>query len=107
MPSGEGRLTLTNPIARSGALACAGWYHWLEGEHRAAQRAWTRAGRAAERLAMPWELANAHAQLGPAPGRRAALPARLDAAEHLDRARSILEALGCRGGVEDQTLPSP
>jgi hypothetical protein len=45
---------------------------------------------------MPWELAHAHHQLGrhlPA-GERS--PLGLDRTEHLDRARSTFEAVGCR-----------
>jgi hypothetical protein len=45
---------------------------------------------------MPWELAHAHHQLGRhlAAGERS--PLGLDRTEHLDRARSTFEALGCR-----------
>jgi hypothetical protein len=62
----------------------------------AARRAWTRTIGEAERLAMPWELANAHHQLGRhlAPGERS--PLGLDRTGHLERARSSFEALGCR-----------
>jgi hypothetical protein len=44
---------------------------------------------------MPWELACAHYELGRhvASGERS--PFGLQKVEHLDRARSILEALGC------------
>jgi predicted ATPase/class 3 adenylate cyclase len=52
------------PMARPRVLACLGWSHWLQGRHGAARRAWTRAAREAERLAMPWELARAHHELG-------------------------------------------
>ena len=84
----------TFPMARPRALACLGWSHWLHGRHGAAHRAWTRAIREAERLAMPWELANAHHQLGRhlAAGERS--PLGLGPTEHLARARSIFEALG-------------
>jgi hypothetical protein len=46
----------------------------------------------AERLAMPWELAHAHTSS--AATERS--PLGLDQTEHLDRARSTLQALGCR-----------
>jgi predicted ATPase len=90
------RYARTFPMARPRALVCLGWSQWLQGRQGAAHRAWTRAIREAERLAMPWELANAHHQLGRhlAAGERS--PFGLDQIEHLDRARSIFEALGCR-----------
>jgi hypothetical protein len=82
------------PMARPRALVCLGWSHWLQGRHGAANRAWTRAIREAERLAMPWELANAHHELGRhlAAGQRS--PLGLDRTGHLDRARSTSAALG-------------
>jgi hypothetical protein len=88
------RYARTFPMARPRALACLGWSHWLHGRHGPAHRAWTRAIREAERLAMPWELANAHHQLGRhlAAGERS--PLGLGPTEHLARARSIFEALG-------------
>jgi hypothetical protein len=84
------------PMARPRALACLGWSHWLQGRHGAARRAWTWAIGEAERLAMPWELAHAHHQLGRhlATGERSSLG--LDRTEHLDRAQSTFAALGCR-----------
>jgi hypothetical protein len=84
------------PMARPRALVCLGWSHWLQGRHGAARRAWTRAIAEAERLAMPWELAHAHHQLGRhlAAGQRS--PLGLDRTGHLDRARSTFAALGCR-----------
>jgi predicted ATPase/DNA-binding SARP family transcriptional activator len=84
------------PMARPRALACLGWSHWLQGRQGAARRAWTRAIGEAERLAMPWELAHAHHELGRhlAAGERS--PLGLDRTGHLDRARSTFEALGCR-----------
>jgi predicted ATPase len=88
------RYARTFPMARPRALACLGWSHWLHGRHGAAHRAWTRAIREAERLAMPWELAHAHHQLGRhlAAGERS--PLGLDRTGHLARARSTFEALG-------------
>jgi predicted ATPase/DNA-binding SARP family transcriptional activator len=84
------------PMARPRAVACLGWSHWLHGRQGAARRAWTRAIGEAERLAMPWELAHAHHQLGRhlAAGERS--PLGLDRTGHLDRARSTFEELGCR-----------
>jgi hypothetical protein len=84
------------PMARPRALVCLGWSHWLHGRHGAARRVWNRAIGEAERLAMPWELAHAHHELGRhlAAGERS--PLGLDRTEHLDRARSTFEALGCR-----------
>jgi hypothetical protein len=93
-------------MARPRALACLGWSHWLQGRQGAARRAWTRAIREAERLAMPWELANAHHQLGRhlAAGQRS--PLGLDRTEHLDRAQSTFEALGCRTTRQGQPPPT-
>jgi hypothetical protein len=84
------------PMARPRALACLGWSHWLHGRHGPARRAWTGAIGEAERLAMPWELAHAHAELGRhlAAGERS--PLGLDRTGHLDRATSTFEELGCR-----------
>jgi hypothetical protein len=84
------------PMARPRALVCLGWSHWLQGRQGAAQRAWTRAIGEAERLAMPWELAHAHHQLGRHLAADELSPLGLDRTEHLDRARSTFEALGCR-----------
>jgi predicted ATPase/class 3 adenylate cyclase len=84
------------PMAQPRTLACLGWSYWLKGRHGGARRAWARAARAAERLAMPWELARAHYELGRhlAAGERS--PLGHDRTEHLNRARSTFEALGCR-----------
>jgi hypothetical protein len=84
------------PMAQPRTLACLGWSYWLRGRRGAARRAWMRAIGEAERLAMPRELANAHRELGRhlAAGERS--PLGLDRTEHLDRARSSFEALGCR-----------
>jgi hypothetical protein len=83
------------PMARPRALACQGWSDWLQGRQGAARRAWVRAIGEAERLAMPWELAHAHHQLGRhlTTGERS--PLGLDRNGHLDRAQSTLAALGC------------
>jgi predicted ATPase len=84
------------PMARPRALAYAGWRQWLEGNHDAGSRIWTRAVREAERLAMPWELAFAHYQFGRHLAAGEQSPLGLDPAQHLNRARSTFEALGCR-----------
>jgi hypothetical protein len=84
------------PMARPRALACLGWSHWLQGRQGAARRAWGRAIREAERLAMPWELAHAHHQLGRHLVADELSPLGLDRTGHLERARSTFEALGCR-----------
>jgi predicted ATPase/DNA-binding SARP family transcriptional activator len=84
------------PMARPRALVCLGWSHWLQGRHGAARRAWTRAIEEAERLAMPWELAHAHHELGRHLAADERSPLGLDQPEHLDRAQSTFEALGCR-----------
>jgi predicted ATPase/class 3 adenylate cyclase len=84
------------PMARPRMLTCLGWSHWLKGRHGAAQRAWARATQEAERLGMPWELANAHYELGRHLAAGEHSPLGLGRTEHLDRARSIFQALGCR-----------
>jgi hypothetical protein len=45
---------------------------------------------------MPWELANAHYELGRHLAAGEHSPLGLGRTEHLDRARSIFQALGCR-----------
>jgi hypothetical protein len=89
------------PTGRPRALICLGWSHWLNGRHGAALRAWTRAAREGERLAMPWELARAHYELGRHLEADDRSPIGLDRDEHLDEARSILESLGCRTNLAD------
>jgi predicted ATPase/DNA-binding SARP family transcriptional activator len=84
------------PMARPRALACLAWSHRLQGRPAAAARAWARAIREADRLAMPWEQANAHRELGRHLRADERSPLGLTGAEHLDRARSTFEALGCR-----------
>jgi len=94
------------PMARPRALVCLGWSYWLQGRQGAARRAWTRAIGEAERLAMPWELAYAHHELGRhlAAGERS--PLGLDQTEHLDRAGSTFAALGCRTDPTGQPAPA-
>jgi hypothetical protein len=83
------------PIARPRALTCQGWYQWQASRHRTARRAWAQAAQEAERLAMPWELARAHYELGRHLSGSERSPLGLQGTEHLDRARSIFGALGC------------
>ncbi len=80
----------TFSMCRPDALRCAGTLALLSGHRRRALRAWRRSLAAAEQLAMPYEQAQAHLELGrhlPAsdPARR----------RHLDRAGEIFERLGC------------
>jgi predicted ATPase/class 3 adenylate cyclase len=83
------------PMARPRALTCQGWCQWLEGRHRIALRAWAQAVQESQRLAMPWELARAHYELGRHLAGSENSPLGRQKAEHLDQARGILEALGC------------
>jgi hypothetical protein len=84
------------PMAQPRALACLGWWYWLKNQHGAARRAWARAAQAAERLAMPWELAHAHHELGRHLDVDVRSPLGLDRTGHLEQAKSTFEALGCR-----------
>jgi hypothetical protein len=83
------------PMARPRALICQGWCHWLESRHRTALRAWAQAVQEAQRLAMPWELARSHHELGRHLADSGRSPLGHKKTEHLDQARSILESLGC------------
>jgi predicted ATPase/DNA-binding SARP family transcriptional activator len=87
------------PMARPRAALCLGCWQELDGRRRPAVRSWVRAVRAAERLAMPWELARGHLELGRhlAPGERS--PLGLDRDAHLDRAAAGFEAMGCRADL--------
>jgi hypothetical protein len=84
------------PMARPRAWLCQGAWQELEGRRRPALRSWARAVEAAERLAMPWELAWGHRELGRhlGPGERA--PGGLDGPALLERAAAGFEAMGCR-----------
>jgi len=90
------RYSRTFPMARPRARLCLGAWQALEGHRRPAVRSWARAVEAAERLAMPWELAWGQLQLGRhlGPGERA--PNGLDGAALLERAAAGFEAMGCR-----------
>jgi hypothetical protein len=85
----------TFPMARPRARLCQGAWQALEGRRRAALRSWARAVEAAERLAMPWELAWGQLELGRhlGPGERA--PNGLDGPALLERAEAGFEAMGC------------
>lgn len=52
------------PIARPRAWLSQGWLAWLKGQPARAQRAWRKSLSQAEQLAMPYEQARAHAELG-------------------------------------------
>jgi hypothetical protein len=102
------------PMAVPRARRCLGSWQRRHGRRGQAVRSWTQAARAAERLAMPWELAGAHLDLGRhlAPGERS--PLGLDRDVHLERAAAGFEAMGCladlaaaRGLVPDQAHQHP
>jgi predicted ATPase/DNA-binding SARP family transcriptional activator len=74
------------PMALPRILLCDGDRHRLEGRRRQAARSWTRTVQAAERLAMPYELARADLGLGRQLAEAERSPLGLDRAAHLDRA---------------------
>jgi DNA-binding SARP family transcriptional activator/predicted ATPase len=87
------------PMARPrGRLAAGGWYR-LEGRRRQAARSWARAVQAAERLAMPYELARAHLELGRQLAGVERSPLGLDRTGHLERAAAGFAAIGCRADL--------
>jgi hypothetical protein len=88
------------PMARPRARLCLGSWQELEGRPRQAVRSWSGAVQAAERLAMPWELASGQRELGRhlAPGERG--PGGLDRDALLERAAAGFEAMGCRADAE-------
>jgi hypothetical protein len=88
------------PMACPRARLCQGAWQALEGRRRAALRSWARAVEAAERLAMPWELAWGQLQLGRHLGLGERASDGLDGATLLDRAAAGFEAMGCRPGAE-------
>jgi hypothetical protein len=94
------RYARTFPMARPRARLCRGAWQELEGRRRSALRSWARAVEAAERLAMPWELAWGQLQLGRhlGPGERA--PDGLDGPALLERAEAGFEAMGCHATTE-------
>jgi DNA-binding SARP family transcriptional activator/predicted ATPase len=100
------RYARTFPMARPRARLCQGAWQELEGRRRAALRSWARAVEAAERLAMPWELAWGQLQLGRhlGPGERA--PDGLDGPALLERAEAGFEAMGCRAAAERARDPA-
>jgi len=88
----------TFPMARPRARLCQGAWQALEGRRRAALRSWARAVEAAERLAMPWELAWGQLELGRHLGPGERTPGGLDGPALLERAEAGFEAMG-RGRV--------
>jgi hypothetical protein len=88
------------PMARPRARLCLGSWQELGGGRRPAVRSWAGAVQAAERLAMPWELARGQLELGRhlAPGERG--PGGLDRDALLEQAAAGFAAMGCRGEVE-------
>jgi hypothetical protein len=73
------RLARVFPIAAPPAWRQQGLYEWLAGRPAGAAQAWRRAVTAAEELAMPYEQALAHYELG----RHLTDPAHLAQAAHL------------------------
>jgi hypothetical protein len=88
------------PMARPRSLLCSGGWHRLEGRRRQAARSWARAVQAAEPLAMPWELARAHLELGRQLAGDERSPLGLDRDAHLARAAAGFQAMGCRADLE-------
>jgi predicted ATPase/DNA-binding SARP family transcriptional activator len=88
------------PMGRPRTRLCLGSWQELEGHRRQAVRSWSGAVQAAERLAMPWELASGQRELGHhlAPGERG--PGGLDRDALLERAAAGFEALGCRADAD-------
>jgi hypothetical protein len=87
------------PMARPRGLLAAGCWHRLEGRPRQAARSWVRAVQAAERLAMPYELARAHFELGRQLAGDERSPLGLDRSGHLERAAAGFEAMDCRADL--------
>jgi hypothetical protein len=83
------------PMARPRARLAAGAWHRLEGRRRQAARSWARAAQAAERLAMPYELARAHLDLGRQLAGVERSPLGLDRTGHPERAAAGFAAIGC------------
>jgi hypothetical protein len=84
-----GRLRLSRYAARARAQRIQGMYDWLIGKPAQARRGWQKSMELAERLHMPFELGQAHYEIG----RHLSIddPQR---AEHLTRARDIFAQIG-------------
>jgi len=81
------------PFARPAALLFRGVEAWLDGKSRRARDLWKRALAAADQLAMPYERARAHLEIGRA----------LDGDErraHLDQAIAGFDAIGARHDLQ-------
>jgi predicted ATPase/DNA-binding SARP family transcriptional activator len=94
------------PMARPRARLCLGAWQELEGRRGPAVRSWAGAVQAAQRLAMPWELARGQLELGRhlAAGERG--PDGLDRDALLERAAAGFEAMGCRADAEAARGPA-
>jgi predicted ATPase len=94
------------PMARPRARLCRGAWQELEGRRAQAVRSWAGAVDAAERLAMPWEVALGQLELGRhfAPGERG--PDGLERDALLERAAAGFEAMGCRADAEAARDPA-
>jgi tetratricopeptide (TPR) repeat protein len=75
------------PIGQPRAWLFQGFYDWLDGKPAKARQAWRKGLAAAQKLAMPYDEALAHFEIG----RHASGDERRD---HLDRAADIFERLG-------------
>jgi hypothetical protein len=94
------------PMARPRARLCLGSWQELEGRRGPAVRSWVGAVQAAERLAMPWEVARGQLELGGhlAPGERG--PGGLDRDALLERAAAGFAAMGCYADAEAARDPA-
>ena len=94
------------PMARPRARLCLGASQELAGRRPQAVRSWAGAVAAAERLAMPWEVARGQLELGRhlAPGERG--PGGLDRDGLLERAAAGFAAMGCRADADAARDPA-
>jgi predicted ATPase/DNA-binding SARP family transcriptional activator len=93
-------------MARPRARLCLGAWRELEGRRPRAVRSWAGAVEAAERLAMPWEVASGQLELGRhlAPGERS--PGGLDRDALLERAAAGFAAMSCPFDAEAARDPA-